>query len=296
MSAGDVGAQLGRLWQVMLPGVYATFTGPLDDRHRTRAALLHAGPESMINDLTALAAHNVPYLPSDRFRRVLVPDRVQVGSRDFVVVRRSKRLPEPVALGGLPAVPLVRALCEFGARHDDERASLAVFAAVVQRRRLALTVIDREIEAGPSRGRPKLVRISAALASGIRSAPEDDFRRLVLTSNVVPEPNWNWLIELPSGRRISPDALLCDAALVHETNGREAHAADKAGEDAFEDMQRRADALVTAGFTVLQNTPRRIASEGTEVLAEFETCYLRNKGRGLPPGVVIVRAGPPVTA
>ena len=293
ISQPEISTQLGRHWQVMLPGIYATFSGALTSRHRTRAALLHAGPDAMLNDSSALFAHGIPYVPADPLCRVLVPDRVQAGSRDFVVVRRTKRPPEAVRIAGLPVAPLARALCELGARHPDERESLAVLAAAVQLKRVPLHAIYREIESGPNRGRRRLVRIAAAIADGVRSGPEDDFRRLVLSSKIVPEPNWNWLIELPSGQRVSPDALICDAALVHETNGRAGHSAERAGEDAFEDMQRRADALVAAGFTVLQNTPRRIASEGAEVLREFEACYLRTRGRGLPPGVSVLRSGPP---
>lgn len=51
----EVDAHLGRDWQVVLPGVYATFTGALTNRHRARAALLHAGESSMLNDVDAAA-------------------------------------------------------------------------------------------------------------------------------------------------------------------------------------------------------------------------------------------------
>jgi hypothetical protein len=291
MTDGEINSQLGKTWQVVLPGIYALFTGSLSDRHLSRAALLRAGDKAMLNDASALLAHKIPYVPADPLRRILVPDEVQVGSRDFVVIRRTKRLPPPHMIAGFPVAPIVRALCEFAARHPNERDSLAVVAAAVQQRRVALTAIHSEILAGPSRGRQRLLRIEKSLAAGVRSAPEDDFRRLALTSSIVPEPEWNALIELPSGERISPDAMIAEAALIHETNGREFHSAEKAGEDAFEDMQRRADVLVVAGFTVLQNTPRRIAKEGPTVLGEFESCYLRNQGRGLPPGVKIIRRG-----
>ena len=35
----------GKRWQRVVTGVYATFTGPLQERHLVRAALLHAGPK-----------------------------------------------------------------------------------------------------------------------------------------------------------------------------------------------------------------------------------------------------------
>ena len=56
-------------------------------------------------------------------------------------------------------------------------------------------------------------------------------------------------------------------------------------------MQERHDVMTTAGLTVLHNSPRRIDRDGGTVLKELETCYLRDRGKGLPPGVVILRRG-----
>jgi hypothetical protein len=289
MSQAEVTARLGKFWQVLLPGVYATFTGALTSRHRLLAALLHAGPDSMVNDLTALRMHRVAFLPDEPFTRVLVRACTQRSSRDFVVVRRTTRLPTPQIIDGLPTAPLVRALCEYVARHGDERESFAAAAAAVQARHIRLETLTDEVEHGPNRGRPKLIRMLASLEAGARSAPEDDFRRLVLRSKVLPPPLLNCLLQLPGGGLISPDALFADAGLVHETNGRRFHAA----EDTFDDMQRRHDALVTAGLTVLHNAPRRLSADSAGVLRQVELCHNRLAGRGLPPGVIVLRPGPP---
>ena len=74
--------------------------------------------------------------------------------------------------------------------------------------------------------------------------------------------------------------------MVHETNGREPHYEE---EDAFDSMQERHDAMTTAGLPALNNSPRLIATTGPRILRELETIYLRDRGRGLPPGVVILR-------
>jgi hypothetical protein len=102
---------------------------------------------------------------------------------------------------------------------------------------------------------------------------------------VLSRPTCNALLRLPEGELISPDALFLDAGLIHETNGRIAHQR----EDLFEDMQVRHSLLTTAGFTVLHNSPRRLATHGREVLVQVERCYTRDRGRGLPPGVTLVR-------
>jgi very-short-patch-repair endonuclease len=95
----------------------------------------------------------------------------------------------------------------------------------------------------------------------------------------------NSLIVLPCGRRVSPDALWEQAALVHETNGREFHA----GHDDFDSMQERHDAMTAAGLTVLHSSPRQLRDDAARVVAQVEACYLRGAGKGLPPGIVILR-------
>ncbi len=291
MTEAEIDSRLGRRWQVIVPGVYGTFTGILTERQRQRAALLHAGDGSMLTDTSALALHRLPYLPSDAHIRVLVGADVQRTSRDFMVIRRTTRLPRAVVVDGLPIAPVVRALCDFAVRHDDERDALAVVVAAVQLGRVSLEHLVDEVRLGPARGRPRLCRIINGLQVGIRSAPEDDFRQLVRRSRILPEPLWNPLLRLPDGQLVSPDALFADSGLIHETNGLIAH-----GESAaFEEMQRRHDRLVTIGFTVLHNAPHRLRARGRAVIAEVEACHLRLAGRGLPPGVTLVRPGPPGT-
>lgn len=284
---------LGRVWQVVLPGIYASSLAALTPRQRVRAGLLKAGEHAQLADSTALAAYRLPYLPPDDRVRLTVPDDVHRASREFVVIRRTIRPAQPVIVSGLPTAPMYRAVCEFVARHPDERASLAVAAAAVQRGGASVDQLMSEAWEGPARGRPRQLRVFAALQAGVRSAPEGDFRDLVLKSRSLPEPLWNCLIQLPNGRLVSPDALWTDAGLVHEVNGKEWHSEDLAGEDAFEDMQRRSDAMVTAGLTVLSNTPRRISREGKQIGEEILACYRRQAGCGLPPGVQILRYGPP---
>ncbi len=246
----------------------------------------------MLSDTSALQLHGLPFVPDEPEVRVLTPATVQRLSRQFVVTKRSSRLPEPVVVQGLPTAPLTRALCEFALRHESERDALAVLAAAVQQERVTLTTLVAEAAAGQARGKPRLQRVLQQLALGVRSAPEADFMQLVGRSRVLPAPLWNCLVQLPDGKRLSPDALFEDAALVHEVNGRRFHAPDMAGEDTFEHMQRRHDVLVAAGFVVLHNSPRRLMTDSHGLMRELETVYLRYAGRGLPAGVTLLRLGP----
>jgi len=165
-----------------------------------------------------------------------------------------------------------------------ERVILAAFSDAVQRR---VTTYDELVRAhiqGPPRGAGPASRALASLASGAESVSEVDFLLLVGLSPVLPTPLCNILLRLPCGRLISPDALFLSSGLVHETNGRRAHARA----DLFEDMQERHDAMTAAGLTVLHNSPRRLRTSPREVLGEIERCHQRLAGRGLPEGVTIV--------
>jgi hypothetical protein len=282
----EMTSRLGRRWQVVLPGLYAAQTGPLTERQRRRAAVLFAGTTAMLDDTTALAEYRVRYLPQDPLIRVLVDADVQRSSRDFVAIRRTIYLPRPVQSSErLPMAPTARALTDFALRHDRERDVRAVLASAVQRRQVSIGELLAELDIAPARGRRRLIRVLEELGDGVRSAPEGDIRRIVATSEILPKPLYNCLLQLPSGRKVSPDLLIEEAGLVHETNGREPHAE----EDDFDSMQERHDAMTAAGLTVLHNSPRLIANDRKRVLLELEQCYSRDAGKGMPPGVVILR-------
>jgi hypothetical protein len=281
--------RLGRQWRVVLPGVYATHTGSLTAHQRLRAGLLYAGDEAQLDDVTALRFYAARYLPADDRVFVLVPWERQRQSREFVVVRRTRYLPVPVmGLNRFPIAPTSRALADLAVRLDDERTVRAVVLSAVQRRIVTAGALHAEAATAPSRGLKRYLRVLDEVDAGVRSVGESDVRQLFASSRILPRPLYNCLLELPSGKRVSPDALIEDAALVHEVNGREAHA----DEDPFDSMQARHDEMAVCGLTVLHNSPRLISQKGRRLLTEMEQCYSRDRGRGLPSGVRIIRRGP----
>jgi hypothetical protein len=281
---------LGRDWRILFPGVYATFTGAVSDRQRLRAALLYAGEEALLADVTALSRYGVRYLPKSVDIYVLIPASVKRASRDGVVVRRTHRLPLPRQIDGLPYCPPERALVEASARICDRRTSTAFVADAVQRaiaipERLALE-LPHLTGRGSSSARAAVMDV---IGLGARSAPEADFLALCGSYAELPRPLVNPLLRLQSGLRVSPDSLFLDSAVIHETNGRGAHAE----EDEFESMQVRHDALTAAGFTVLHNSPRSLLRESDRAMREVLACVSRHAGRGVPEGVTVLREGPP---
>jgi hypothetical protein len=289
MSLDAVRHRLGTRWQILLPGVYLAATGTPSTRQRLRAALLYGGPHALLGDATALSGYAIRYLPEDPMIRLLLPAETRRVNRDGVMVRRTHRPPAPRIINGLPYCPPTRALIEFAARIGDRRVATAVLADAVQRGIVWPEALALEVPHITGRGAGVARLVVADIIGGIRSAPEADFATLCCQSTVLPPPLLNALLGLPDGRRVCPDALWVEAGLVHETNGREHHA----GEDDFEDMQSRHDAMTAAGLTVLHDAPRQLLREADRILDQVETCYRRNAGRGLPPGVQLLRAGPP---
>jgi hypothetical protein len=137
---------------------------------------------------------------------------------------------------------------------------------------------------GPPKNSKAADAALAAIGAGIHSVPEEDFRRLAAASLVLPAAEYNVWLRLRTGRVVCVDALLRSSAVVHETNGRRAHAR----EDLFEDMQERHDALTASGFIVLHNSPRRLREHPREVIAQVERCHQMYAGRGLPVGVEVL--------
>ncbi|WP_166354909.1 type IV toxin-antitoxin system AbiEi family antitoxin domain-containing protein [Phytoactinopolyspora limicola] len=79
----------GGPWRRIVRGVYATFTGPLSDLHKLRAAILYAGPGARIAGAWACWMHGLSYGPARDARIVvLVPWRSRRSSSGFVQLTR----------------------------------------------------------------------------------------------------------------------------------------------------------------------------------------------------------------
>jgi len=273
-------------WQVVLPGVYLAAPGRPNRLQAQVAALLYAGGDAALDDVDACGLAGLAAVkPGNGLVFVVVPEGSAARSRGFVRVRRSRQ-----PLTTLWATYQRRYLAPAGAlvamsrRIRSEETVLAAFSEAVQRRIVTLEQLVAAHPAGPPKCAAAAELALGDLGAGVRSAPEGTFRRLADGSLVLGEVLYNRRLQLPNGRIVVPDALAPEARLVHETNGRGPHQR----EDLFESMQERHDVMTTAGLILLHNSPRRLRRNGALAIAEFERCYLDNKGRGLPPGVTLL--------
>jgi hypothetical protein len=124
----------GGRWQVVLPGIYAKFTGPLAPRQRLRAGLLHAGDQAMLCGLTAAELHGLRYLPrGDGVVHVLVSCRARARSVAFVRVHTTTRLPRRWWREAFPLVPPAHAAVAVARGLVSLRDVRAVLCEAVQR-------------------------------------------------------------------------------------------------------------------------------------------------------------------
>ena len=246
---------------------------------------MYAGPDAAIDGVDACFFHGLKSVATDLDKvHVVIPNDGCARSRGFVIVRRSQAEIRTVNTDMLRYLEPAEAVVAATRSMRNSRSVLAAYSESVQRRITSHDALLRAHIEGPPRNSRAGDAALAAIGAGVRSAPEEDFRKLVTASLVLPEAEYNVWLRLPTGRVVCVDALFRTSGVVHETNGRRFHAR----EDLFEDMQERHDVVTAAGLIVLHNSPTRLRQHAREVTAQVERCHLMYDGRGMPPGVEIL--------
>jgi hypothetical protein len=194
----------GKRWRRVVTGVYATFTGPLQERHFVRAALLYAGEDSMVSGQVACRVYGLRYVRSDSRPEILVPEHVHRAPIAIAKIRRTRHLPVPRMMRSFPCAPPARAALDACRAERALRPVRALLCEVVQR---GLTVPDdlvAVLEQAPSADSALARRALADVIAGCRSGPECDARDLVSKSTVLEEPAWNQPLPDPKWVRPAP--------------------------------------------------------------------------------------------
>jgi hypothetical protein len=279
----------GGPWQRLLPTVYLTVTGVPTVDQMDMAALLYAGDNSVITGLAALRRRRLrpsaipvgrgpQILPVD----VLIPAQRRRASRDYVVLRRTTRLPETVAVTGRIRFAIAaRAVTDAALTMRSETAVRALVAGAVQQRLCTVAQLTYELGTVPRQGSRWLRVVLAEVADGVRSVPEGELRHLVIRAG-LPRPLCN--VRLYLGRQLLavPDAYWPEAGLVAEVDSHEWHLSPA---DWEQTMARHAR-LVAAGLLVQHFSPHQIRTEPAAVVAAVRGALAA--GRPVP-GIRAVR-------
>jgi hypothetical protein len=100
-------------WQKLLPGVYLAATGIPSLHQKELAALLYAGPGSLLTGPMALMHHSIRSRSPVDVIDILVPVSRQRLSTGFARLHRTVRMPARASsLGSVPLAPVPRAVAD----------------------------------------------------------------------------------------------------------------------------------------------------------------------------------------
>lgn len=280
----------GGPWQVVLPGVYVTATGAITLDQRAMAALLHAGPGSVITGAAAVRRHHLGCAGLNEID-VLAPASTRVQSMGFARVIRTSRMPGSYcSTRQIRFARLPRAVADAArgmSRLSDVR---AVVSEAVQKGRCGIPSLIAELNAGPAAGSRRLRLALTEISDGIRSAAEADLRTIIIRSGLE-TPMYNARLYLLDGTELGiADAWWQRAGVAAEVDSRQYHLS--AGD--HEQTTKRHNRLEAENINLLHFLPSTIRQEPDTVLRDLRKAIESGTRRGpLPIIAVPIDAAPP---
>jgi hypothetical protein len=273
----------GGPWQRLIPGVYLAQTGPPAAAQQEMAALLHAGPGSVLTGQAALRGLGIIKAAPPSID-VLVPAARRPGPAGLVTIHRTTRMPRLVIREGRRMYALApRALADAARSMADLGDVRALIAGAIQRGDCPLPALVYELSQGQSRGSARLRQVLAEVAEGVRSITEGELRDLIVRAR-LPMPMFNPQLFRADGTFLgTPDAWWPGAGVAVEVDSKEWHLLPA---DWKRTMRRHAE-MSSYGILVLHFTPGQIRS-GPSAVAATITDTLRI-GRARPPLRIIAR-------
>jgi hypothetical protein len=272
-------------WRQILPAVYLTVTGTATADQRDMAALLYAGPQSVITGPVAVRRHNVRCAGLNGLD-VLVPAGARRKSTGYVQIQRTTRMPADFyTTGPIRFTFLARAVADAAramARFSDVQ---ALVCEAVQRGRCTLEELVGELNEGPTPGRRWYRMALAEISEGIRSGAEAQLKYLIERSDLE-RPVYNADLYTVDGIFLGrPDAWFALAGVAGEVDSREYHM----GAKDYEETTKRHNRMEAAGIHVLHWLPSTIKAEPRRVIADLRAAI--EAGNKRPP--LPIRAVPP---
>ena len=267
----------GGPWQALLPGVYLGVSGAPSQPQKEMAALLYAGPGSLITGPVALMHYSIRSGSDLDVIDVLVPAARQRGSTGFARLHRTVRIPARTSSSGPLRLALVpRAMADTARQLTSFRDVRAVVADAVQLGRCTVGQLAAELGDGPIRGSAMFRSVLGEVAEGIRSTAEGDLRDLIKKAR-LPMPLFNPSLYVGDAFLAKPDAWWPDAGVAGEVDSREWHLSP---ED-WDRTRRRHDLMGAAGIIALHFSPKQVRGEPVKVAQLISDALERGLNR--PP-------------
>lgn len=222
-STVNLWCEQGGRWQKLLPGVYLTVTGKPTSEQRLVAAVLYAGPRSVITGPSALRLHRLRSPGGSDVIDVLVPNAVKRMSTGFVRLHRTRRAPRVYRTGSIRFCHAARAVADSARVLTSVDDVKAVVAEAIQKQACSIAELGLELEEGPSQESARLRAALKSVRAGARSVAEDRFRVRVMKSD-LPAPRYNVFLRSADGADIGEvDAWWEDAGVSVEIDSQEYH-------------------------------------------------------------------------
>lgn len=269
----------GGPWRRVLPGVVLLSSTAPTRQQLVEAALLYAGPNSVVTGVEACRRYGLCSVPEDERVHLLIPLDRKVHGSEYVVVERTKRLPGPVMREGVPLAPMIRAVLDACRRLPAHEPVGALIAEAVQRGRVHPARLLSELEHGSSRGSAVPRQVLKDVLAGARSVAEIDAIQ-VWKRTKLPVPLRNVKLYDGHGKYVAtPDGWFDDVGLAWEIDSFAFHF----GRDDYAKTVARNSRYAAAGVTVVQTLPTRLRTEPDAVAAELTAAYEAAASRPRPP-------------
>jgi hypothetical protein len=241
------------------------------------AALLYAGPRSLITGSAAVRHHRLRP-PGPNLVDVLIPWTDRRQSAGFVRVHRTRRMPaRRYRIGMIRFTKAPRAVADSARnliRFDDVR---HVVCDAVQRRVCTVAELTAELAAGPATGATLFRDALAEIGDGVRSVAEADCRILILSSD-LPRPMFNARLFDANGVFIATvDGRRPEAGVAAEVDSRAYHLSA----DDQDRTTERHDRLLAYGILPLHFPPKRIKADPVGVINDLRSAI--EQGSRRPP-------------
>jgi hypothetical protein len=264
-------------WRQLLPGVYLAVTGTAQPDQRNVAALLYAGPHSVITGPVAVRRHNVRCAGLNVID-VLVPAESRRKSTGYVQIQRTTRMPGNLyTTGPIRFTSLARAVADAARAMTRPSDVQALVCEAVQRGRCTLEELVTELNEGPSAGRRWYRMALAEVSEGIRSAAEAQLKRVIDRSDLE-KPVYNADLYTLDGIFLGrPDAWFGRAGVAGEVDSREYHIRARD----YAETTLRHNRMEAAGIHTLHWLPSTIKAKPGMVIADLRDAIAA--GNKCPP-------------
>ncbi|HEY5400385.1 MAG TPA: type IV toxin-antitoxin system AbiEi family antitoxin domain-containing protein [Trebonia sp.] len=280
----------GGRWQRILPGVYVINTGAVSTDQRAMAALLYAGPKSLLTGAAAVRRHRLQCAGLNQVD-VLVPEGVRVRSAGYVRIIRTGRMPEKCCrTQRIRFVLLPRAVADATRPMTSLGDVRAVVAEAVQKGRCDLAALIAELNDGPVAG-SRLYRVALRECfAGSRSAAEGDLMTLMGRSD-LPEPMYNAELYTADGTFLGvADLWWQRAGVVAEVDSRRYHL----GPADYERTVMRHNRMAAHGINVLHFLPDTVKTDPSTVIRNLRGAIRTGSAR--PPVPIVAKPSTPASA